>query len=182
MIGAVEIEGHAIISADGMIAEADGAMPKSLMNEADWRLFQADLDAAALVVLGRIGHFRHPNPGRRRLVLTSAVNGLAADRQDLSSVFWNPATLSFNHVLGELGIGRGTVAVTGGTAVFDHFLGIGYDRFVLSTARRVRIPEGRPCFASGMPEAILAAHGFVAGPCEVIDAAAEVTRTVWSCA
>ena len=66
----VIVEGHAIVSVDGMIAAADGSMPPALRNEADWRIFQAALDAAVLVVLGRLGHERNPNPGRKRLVLS----------------------------------------------------------------------------------------------------------------
>ena len=80
----LEFEGHAIVSVDGMIADAEGLMPAALRNDADWRLFQAALDGAALVVLGRLGHARHPNPGRRRLVVTRAVEALAPDPQDSS--------------------------------------------------------------------------------------------------
>src|SRR5690606_35238256 len=76
------VEGHAIVSSDGMIAAADGSMPPQLRNDTDWRIFQSALDQAALVVLGRIGHARHPNPGRRRLVLTHSVAELEADPQD----------------------------------------------------------------------------------------------------
>ncbi|MFN3855636.1 MAG: dihydrofolate reductase [Phreatobacter sp.] len=176
----IVIEGHAIVSADGMIAGSDGAMPPGLMNQADWRLFQADLDRAALVVLGRVGHERHPNPGRRRLVLTRGVTGLEVDAGDPLALRWNPAGVSLVAVLAELGVAAGTVAVTGGTAVFDHVLGIGYDRFVLSTATRTTIPDGRPCFSAGHPDAVLARAGLQPGPATVIDPAAGVVRVVWS--
>ena len=43
----VIIEGHAIVSVDGMIAAADGTMPPALRSEPDWRIFQAALDVAA---------------------------------------------------------------------------------------------------------------------------------------
>ncbi|QCI68182.1 dihydrofolate reductase [Phreatobacter stygius] len=175
----IAIEGHAIVSADGMIAEADGSMPRRLMNDADWRLFQAALDRAELVVLGRHGHQLHPNPGRRRLVLTRAVTGLVADPADRCAHFWNPGHMTFNHVLEIMGIAEGTVAVAGGTGVFDHFLDIGYAGFVLSTARGIRIPEGRPCFTAGPPGAVLAGHGLRVSAETLIDAEADVTMAVW---
>lgn len=175
----IVVEGHAIVSAEGMIAARDGSMPKALMNEADWRIFQAALDRAALVVLGRLGHGNHPNPGRRRLVLTSSVAGLAADPADRHAHLWNPAHATFYHVLERLGIGAGTVAVTGGTGVFDHFLGIGYDRFLLSQAPAAHIPEGRPCFSAGPPEAVLAGRGLEPIETRVIDPGAGVTLTTW---
>src|SRR6478735_6075206 len=105
------VEGHAIVSDDGMIAAADGSMPPELRNDADWRLFQAALDRAALVVLGRIGHIRHPNPGRRRLVLTHSVADLQPDPVDGRSSYWNPAGLAIEDVMARLGIHEGTVAV-----------------------------------------------------------------------
>ena len=71
-----EIVGHAVVSADGRIADHNRQMPEVLRNDKDWRRFQAALDRAALVVLGRLGHEAHPNPGRRRLVVTSRVERL----------------------------------------------------------------------------------------------------------
>ena len=41
------IVGHAIVSADGMIADRHHRTPPELRNDADWRRFQAALDAAA---------------------------------------------------------------------------------------------------------------------------------------
>lgn len=154
-------------------------MPAALMNDADWRLFQAALDRAELVVLGRIGHRRRPGLGCRRLVLTRSVTGLIVDPDDRCAHFWNPEHVTFNHVAGLLGISGGTVAVTGGTGVFDHFLGIGYARFVLSTARRVVIPQGRPCFGSGLPGTVLAGHGLQVSAETLIDPRADVTMAVW---
>src|SRR5262245_33104841 len=50
------IEGLAIISADGMLADANGHMPKSLLVKADQQFFQDTLDQAALLVQGRHSH------------------------------------------------------------------------------------------------------------------------------
>jgi hypothetical protein len=176
----VEVEGHAIVSADGNISAADGSMPTGIVNDADWRLFQAALDRAAIVVLGRLGHQRHPNPGRRRLVLTGSVVGLVADPADSLAWCWNPATLGFEDVLERLEIREGVVAVTGGTRVFDHFLAVGYDRFALSTALDVQIPDGRPCFSTDRPDAVLARHGLVPDGGRMIDEAARVSLALWS--
>src|SRR5439155_20697248 len=62
------IEGYAIVSADGMIANAEGVMPDALKIEADQRLFHASLDHA-----GALAHGRHSQetdaraPQRRRV-------------------------------------------------------------------------------------------------------------------
>jgi hypothetical protein len=150
--------GHAIVSADGMIADAGGQMPEALRNEADWQRFQAALDRSALVVLGRIGHQRHPNPGRRRLVLTRSVPRLAAVPGEPLVHLWNPAGAGIDDVLRELGITAGTVAVTGGTGTFDHFLPH-YRNFELAEVHRVVLPGGTPCFSTGHPRVVLAKAG-----------------------
>jgi hypothetical protein len=169
-------EGHAIVSVDGMIAAADGTMPHALRNDADWTLFQAALDRAALVVLGRIGHARHPNPGRRRLVLTRSVADIVPDAEDLLATLWNPAGISIEAVLERLGIDRGVIAITGGTGTFDHFLPL-YDRFVLSEVRNLTLPDGIPCFAKGHPRFVLPGQGLAARDMEAIDR--DVVQTQW---
>ena len=63
-------EGYAIVSADGMIADADGHMPPALQNPADARFFSEALDRAAVLVHGRHSHEGHaqfaaPTPRRR---------------------------------------------------------------------------------------------------------------------
>lgn len=170
------VEGHAIISDDGMIADATGGMPPELRNDADWRLFQAALDRAALVVLGRIGHMRHPNPGRRRLVLTHSVTDLQPDPVDAKSSYWNPAGLDITEVMARLGITEGTVAITGGTGTFDLFLPW-YDRFVLSEVRGLNMPDGTPCFTKGHPRFVLPGAGLEARDMEMIDRG--VVQTQW---
>lgn len=173
----MRVEGHAIVSADGMIADARGEMPALLRNDADWRLFQAALDEAALVVVGRLGHERHANPGRRRLVPTSRVERLEPDPGDALAHFWNPAALSISGVLDRLGITSGTIAVTGGTRVFDLFLPH-YTAFVLSEVRGLVIPGGTPAFAAGHPRVVLAGAGLTQGAPEILDAGTTLTR--WS--
>lgn len=174
----IRIEGHAIVSADGMIADAAGAMPRALRNDADWQRFHAALDDAVLVVLGRLGHERHPNPGRRRLVLTGSVARLSPAPDDPLTSVWNPAGADIGDALGELGIAAGLVAVTGGTSVFDHFAGF-YDGFALSEVHDLVLPSGRPCFSAGHPRVALAANGLRPMRAELIDPAAGVTLTRW---
>jgi hypothetical protein len=172
----VVVEGHAIVSVDGMIAAADGTMPPELRSDADWRLFQAALDRAAIVVLGRIGHERHPNPGRRRLVLTRSVTDLADDSRDSLVTFWNPAGIEISGVMARLGITEGIVAVTGGTGTFDLFLPQ-YDRFVLSEVRGLTLDGGIPCFTKGHPRFALPGASLEARDMELIDPG--VVQTQW---
>lgn len=172
----ISVEGHAIVSADGIIAAHDGSMPPELRNEADWRLFQAALDHAALVVLGRLGHMRHPNPGRRRLVLTHSVVDLQPDPVDSQASYWNPAGIDIAAVLGRLGIDGGTIAVVGGTGTFDLFLPW-YDRFVLAEVRSLYMHDGTPCFTKGHPRFVLPGAGLEARDMEMIDRG--VVQTHW---
>jgi hypothetical protein len=172
----LEIVGHAIVTTDGMIADHDHRMPAALRNDADWRRFQAALDGSALVVVGRLGHAAHPNPGRKRLVVTSRVAWLERDPADDNSMFWNPAGIGFPRVLAGLGIADGTIAVTGGQRVFDLFLPW-FTEFDLAEVAGVTIPAGVPCFSGGMPEEVLARAGLVAGKPEELDAG--VSLRVW---
>ncbi len=169
------IEGHAIVSGDGMIADASGRMPETLRSDADWTRFQAALDRATLVVLGRRGHEAHPNPGRLRLVVTGAVDGLDRDPADPAAWRWNPRTLDFEDVLAALAITDGTVAIVGGTRIFDLFLSR-YDAFDLATIPALRLPGGLPCFASGSPETTLAAAGMIPSAPILLDRRTTLTR------
>ena len=53
----LRIEGFVIVSADGMLANADGVMPDELKFEGDKRFFNAALDSAELIVHGRRFNF-----------------------------------------------------------------------------------------------------------------------------
>ncbi len=176
MVTPIQYEGHAIVSEDGMIADAAGEMPDALRSEADWRYFQSALDRAALVVLGRKGHARHPNPGRRRLVLTTGIATLAPDSADPLAMLWNPAGLPIETVLDELGIAEGIVAVTGGTGTFDLFLPL-YSRFVLAEVRGLSLPGGVPCFSKGHPRYVLPGAGYAARDMQLIERG--VVQTTW---
>lgn len=174
-VGGVRIEGHAIVSADGMIADAAGRMPPELRNETDWRLFQAALDQSALVVIGRLGHERHPNRGRRRLVLTRRVAGIEPDPDDRLANFWNPAGLPIAGALDRLGVQSGVLAITGGTETMEHFLPL-FDAFLLTEVTALRLPGGTPCFRNARPADALAGAGLKPEPAHMIDAGVSQTR------
>ena len=169
-------EGHAIITADGMIAYGAGEYPPALRNDADWAQYQRALDAAALVVTGRRGHERHPNPGRNRLVLTRSVECLARDPKDPRATLWNPVALPLRDVVAELGVHDGIIAITG---VFEMFVA-DYTSFLLSESNRLLLPGGTPCFSFGHPRTILGHAGLRPVSTELIDAEAMVTTTLWT--
>lgn len=162
----IEIVGHAVVSADGRIADHHRQMPAVLRNDKDWTRFQAALDRAALVVLGRLGHEAHPNPGRRRLVVTSRVDRL--EPVDELVTLWNPAGMDFRDATAELGITDGVIAVTGGQQVFDTFLRR-FTRFDLVTVDGALLPDGVPCFSSGWPDEVLAQAGLRVAQREQLD-------------
>ena len=180
---AFRIEGYAIVSADGMIANAEGVMPDALKIAADQRLFHAALDRA-----GALAHGRHSQetdagaPQRRRLILTRRVAALAPDPQNEKAVWWNPAGASLEAAWEALGAPRGLLAIIGGTEVFGLFLAIGYDAFHLSRAGEVYLPGGRPVFPGvgpRSPEDLLAAHGLKPSPVQMLDQAAAATLCTW---
>jgi dihydrofolate reductase len=181
MIGSHPIEGYAIVSADGMIADGHGVMPACIRNDADQHFLQAEMDRAAVIVHGRRSHEGGPRAAKRkRLVVTRQVPGIAADPSLPNALLWNPAGASLEAAIGALVIGAGPVAVIGGAEVFDLFLPL-YDVFHLSRATRARIPGGQPLFsavgARVTVDDVLLRHGLRASPPRDIDAAAGITLT-----
>jgi dihydrofolate reductase len=164
VIGAFRIIAHAIVSADGMIADANGVQPPSLQLEADKRYFQTSLDKVDVVLHGRHSHEGHPNSAtRRRLILTRRVAAVAPDPDDPKARLWNPAGAPLKDACAALGVDSGTVAVIGGPRAYTLFLKLGYDVFHLSRAAMVRLPGGLPVFDrslfDGDPDAALSAAG-----------------------
>ena len=184
MIGSLRIEGFAIVSADGMLADRTGHMPDALKIEADQRFFDASLDRVAAVVHGRHSHEGQANsPRRRRLIATRRIAALEPDAQNPIARLWNPAGASFVAACAALGVENGTVAIIGGTEVFGLFLDIGYDAFHLSRANQVRLPGGRPVFPqvpAQTPEDVLATHGLRPGKRCVLDAHADASLVTWT--
>jgi hypothetical protein len=178
----LRIDGYVILSADGMLANADHVMPDALKFEGDKKFFAAALDRADLIVHGRHSYEDQPNsPLRKRMVVTRTTDAVAADPSNPKAVLWNPAGASFDAACDFAGVHSGTVAIIGGPAVFGMFMDR-YDTFWLSQAPRVRLPGGEPCFPGvpqHSPQAILAAHGLKAGDPHILDAAHDVSVTPW---
>jgi dihydrofolate reductase len=178
------IEGLAIVSADGMLADAEGHMPKSLLIEADQRFFQDRLDAAAVLVQGRHSHEGGERAARRRrLIVTRQIAALAETELYPNALLWNPTGATLEAAWERLGAGDGMLAVIGGTQVYGLFLAIGFDCFHLSHVPQVRLPGGRPVFpevsADRSPEDVLRSHGLKPGERRVFDAALGVTMVTW---
>jgi hypothetical protein len=181
VIGAYAFHGHAIVSADDRIADASGATPLNLRNDADWRRFQAALDRAAVTVLGRLGHEANSNVrARNRLVLSSSARGIER-RSD--AWWWNPSQAPLIEALGAAAPAGGIVAIPGGRRVFDYFLRTGFDAFHLARASRVLLPDGVPIFseiAEGRDAAaVLSAHALTSDTPEWLDEPSGVSLTVW---
>lgn len=176
------IEGYAIVSEDGMLANAAGVMPETLKFEADQRFFERGLDGVDAVVHGRHSHEQQPHsPMRHRLIVTRQVGAIAADPSNEKALFWNPAGASFEQAWGALGLRGGSLGVIGGTDIFGMFLDR-YDVFHLTRAPAVRLPGGRPVFPEvpqSTPEEIMTRHGLTAGPRLLLDAARDLAFVTW---
>jgi hypothetical protein len=176
------IAGYAIVSADGMLANAAGVMPDSLKFEADRRFFERALDGVDVVVHGRHSDERQPHSHlRRRLILTRQVPAIAADPSNDKALLWNPAGASFEEALARLGTPDGSIGVIGGTEAFGMFLDR-YDFFHLSRVPGVRLPGGRPVFPDvpkRSPEEVLASHSLAPGRRQVLDPAKGLVVVGW---
>jgi dihydrofolate reductase len=181
-VPALRIEGYVIVSADGMLANADHVMPDELKFEGDKAFFFTALDRADLIVHGRNSYEDQPNsPKRRRIIVTRKVGAVARDSENPNATLWNPHGAAFEAARAQAGVHTGTVAIIGGPDVFDMFMNR-YDTFFLSQAPRVRLPGGEPCFGgvpARSPEQVLAAHGLKAAESIILDAAFDVSVTAW---
>jgi dihydrofolate reductase len=183
MRGPFRIEGYAIASADGMIADATGFMPDSLKFDADQRFFLQALDRAAMVAHGRLSHEGQPDSHtRRRLILTRRAPDLTPDPDNPNTWLWNPAGATLDEACAAVGCGDGTLAIAGGTDVYSMFLTIGYDVFYLARAEQVRLPGGVPVFRQGRvgrsPEDVLWDAGLQ--PAETVQLEHEVSLVKWT--
>jgi hypothetical protein len=178
----LRIDGYVIVSADGMLANADRVMPMELKFEGDARFFTAALDRADLIVHGRHSSEDQPNsPQRRRVMLTRTIAALAPDPSNPKALLWNPAGATFEAACDLAGVRSGTVAIIGGPYVFEMFMDR-YDTFWLSQAPHLRMPNGEPCFPGvpqHSPQEILATHGLRAGEAQILDPAHDVSVTPW---
>ncbi len=176
------IEGYAIVSEDGMIANADGIMPDSLKYESDQHFFECGLDGVDVLVHGRNSGECQPRSSlRRRLILTRQVPAIAADPSNENALLWNPAGASFEQALTALGTPRSSVAIIGGTYVFGMFLDR-YEVIHLSRAFDVRLPGGRPVFPdvpARTPEEVFVSHGLERGQRQLLEPAKGLAIVSW---
>jgi dihydrofolate reductase len=177
------IRGYAIVSVEGMIADADKAMPSGLKYEADHRFFEAALADVDLILHGRQSHEGFPSTAKvRRFWLTRSVAALEPDPAGGPQWLWNPKGITLEAAAESLGLTKGVVAVLGGTSIYDLFLP-NYDSFSLSRAGKTHMPGGTPVFSAvrnGLtPEQILAGHGLSPEPTLTLDADNDVTMTRW---
>src|SRR3981189_1585508 len=130
-MAALRIDGYVIVSADGMLANAERVMPEGLKFEGDKRFFTAALDRADLIVHGRRSFEDQPNsPRRRRGILTRTIGAVAPDPAHPKATLWNPSGASFEAACDRAGVRAGTVAIIGGPDVFGMFMDR-YDTFWL---------------------------------------------------
>jgi dihydrofolate reductase len=172
------IEGYAIISRNGMIANADGSFPSALKIDADQRFFRAAVRRA-----DAIAHGRNSGPEvspRKRVILTRRIASLETDSASTATILWNPAGAALADACKHLQIGPAdTMAVLGGTDVFGLFLGIGYDTFFLSCTA-VDLPGGRPVFpGAGQPQEELSRHGLVLHARQPLDTEGQIVLETW---
>ena len=176
------VVGFAIVSEDGMLADAAGVMPASLQLPADQRFFEAGLDCADVMVHGRhSGERQRRSAERWRLIATRRVDAFAPDPDNPRALLWNPAGASFDAAVSAFGLREAAVAVIGGTSLFGLFLDR-YDSFYLTRGPAVRLPGGRPVFPgvpAQTPEAVLAAHGMTCAAREMLDASANLDVAHW---
>lgn len=179
---ALRIEGYVILSADGMLADANGAMPQSLKFDADQAFFETALDSVDLIVHGRNSfEDQTRSPQRRRIVLTRKIAALAPDPENPKAILWNPAGASFADACAAANVVSGTAAIIGGPDVFGMFMDR-YDTFWLSQAHGVRIPDGVggfPGVPSVTPQEVFAQHGLRAAEVRKLDPARNVDVTAW---
>jgi dihydrofolate reductase len=176
------IEGYAIVSADGMIANRDGVMPPEMIVPADQVFFERALDAVDIVLHGRLSQESHPHSAeRRRIIVTRAVKGVSADPGNRKIVFWNPAGAPLDDAVARFQLTQANIGVVGGSEVFGLFLPL-YDVFYLSRIPDVMLPGGRPVFPGvprATPEEILQTHGLHEVEREVLDSARNVDLVTW---
>src|SRR5258705_13031379 len=107
----LRLEGYVIVSADGMLANADHVMPAELKFDGDTKFFTAALGRADLIVHGRRSHEDQPDsPRRKRIVVTRRIGVIAPDPSNPKATLWNPAGATFEAACDFAGVRSGTDA------------------------------------------------------------------------
>ncbi|HWV54001.1 dihydrofolate reductase [Pseudorhodoplanes sp.] len=173
--------GYAIVSEDGMLADASGTIPPSLIVKADQDFFMRGLDAAAALVHGRNSAEQPTSPNRRRLIATRGIAATAPVTGQPNALHWNPKGVSVETALAELGVADGDVAIIGGTDIFGLFLP-SYAIFHLTRVPNVTLPGGLPVFPrvpTVTPEALLTEAGLSPGKAMALDESRNVSVVSW---
>jgi hypothetical protein len=138
----ISVEGFAIVSEDGMLADASGAMPSALVVEADQKFLSDSLDRVDLIVHARNSYENQAkSQQRRRLIATHGIETIAPAESCTHALFWNPAGLPLEKAAEMLGVRNGTVAILGGA-----FFCAGMTCFISRGWRGCDCPEGARFF------------------------------------
>ena len=179
---ALRIDGYVIVSADGMLADAQNVMPDELKFEGDKRFFTAALDRADLIVHGQNSHEQQPNsPRRKRIVLTRKVEATAPDPTNPKALLWNPAGASFESRLracrrhvGHRRHHRRPRRVRHVHGPLRHVLAVAGAKGAAARRRALFSRRG-----PRTPQQVLASHGLKPGDAQMLDPADEVSVTPW---
>jgi dihydrofolate reductase len=178
----IQIEGFAIVSEDGMVADANGVMPSGLIIEADQKFLSDGLDRVDFLVHGRHSHEHQPPSGRRhRLIASRTIEAIERSDEHPNALLWNPAGVSLEEAAEMLGISQGKAAILGGPEIYRLFLPR-FDVFHLSRVAGLKVAGGRPLFQNAgpsSPEATLTANGLIDIAKRHLDAGRRVTLTTW---
>lgn len=176
-----KVVGYAIVSREGMIANADGSFPEGIKIDADQKFFHGSLRRASAIANGKHSNEGGPDSfARPRLILTRKIASLAPHSRNPKALLWNPKGASLEEAWKRLGAPGDVLAVVGGTEVFGLFLELGYDDFFLSRAD-ASVPYGRPVFPGGLtPEKALKRGGMTLKETHVLDQASNTTVEHWA--
>jgi len=98
------IAGYAIVSREGMIANADGSFPDGIKIDADQKFFHDGLRKASAVANGKHSNEGGPESAARpRLILTRKIASLAPDSRDPKALRWNPKGATLEQAWARLG-------------------------------------------------------------------------------
>jgi hypothetical protein len=176
------IVGFAIVSIDGMLADAAGVMPQSLKVAADQKFFESGLDGVDVVIHGRHSHEEQPRSFmRKRLILTRQIRAIEPVGSAGRECHWNPEGASLDDALEAIDAPAARVGVVGATCVFGLFLNR-YDSFYLTRGPQVLLPGGRAVFPDvprQTPEQILAQAGLIDRDTTVLDPDLRIAVSHW---
>ena len=182
-VPALRIEGYVIVSADGMLANADRVMPDGLKFEGDKQFFTDALDHADLIVHGRNSFEDQPNsPKRKRVILTREHR---RDRARSGQSQGHAVESGRRFVRGGLRAQPACAPAPSPSSAAPTCSACSWTATTRSGCRRRRTCGCRtaspasPACPARSPQQILAAHGLTAGEPQMLDPADDVSVTPW---